>query len=158
MHISISKLTTIGSDKGLVPVRRQAIIWNNAEILIIGPPRNNLQWNYNRNPYILIQENPFQNAVWKMAAILSQPQCVKRNALGIIAIYLSSRLMENYRTTLKCISSPLEKIGHQSTDDTFRCIFMNEQFCILIKISMKFILMFQLTIKQHWFKKWLGAK
>ena len=25
----------------------------------------------------LISENPFENVVWKMAAILSQPQCVK---------------------------------------------------------------------------------
>ena len=28
----------IGSDNGLSPVRRQAIIWTNAEILLIGPP------------------------------------------------------------------------------------------------------------------------
>ena len=31
----------------------------------------------NRNSYIFIQENPFENVVWKMAAILSRPQCVK---------------------------------------------------------------------------------
>ena len=40
-------------------------------------PRNRLQWNVNRNLYIFIQENPFENVVWKMAAILSRPQCVK---------------------------------------------------------------------------------
>ena len=39
--------------------------------------RNKLQWNFNRNSYIFIQENAFQNVVWKMAAILSRPQCVK---------------------------------------------------------------------------------
>ena len=38
--------------------------------------RNKLQWNVNRNSYIFIQENPFENVVWKMAAILSWPQCV----------------------------------------------------------------------------------
>ena len=38
--------------------------------------RNKLQWNFNRNLIIFIQENPFQNVVWKMAAILSRPQCV----------------------------------------------------------------------------------
>ena len=37
MHICISKLTLIGSDKGLSPGWRQAIIWTNAEILLIGP-------------------------------------------------------------------------------------------------------------------------
>ena len=33
----ISKLTIIGSDNGLLPGRRQAIIWTNAGILLIGP-------------------------------------------------------------------------------------------------------------------------
>ena len=36
-HICISKLTTIGSDKGLSPGRRQTIIWTNAGILLVGP-------------------------------------------------------------------------------------------------------------------------
>ena len=35
-----------------------------------------LQWNFNRNLYIFIQENAFENVVWKMAAILSLPQCI----------------------------------------------------------------------------------
>ena len=33
----VGNLTTIGSDKGLSPGQRQAIIWTNAEILLIGP-------------------------------------------------------------------------------------------------------------------------
>ena len=36
-HICVSKLTIIGSDNGLSPGRRQAIIWMNAGILLIGP-------------------------------------------------------------------------------------------------------------------------
>ena len=36
-HICISKQTIIGSDNGLSPGRRQAIIWTNAGILLIGP-------------------------------------------------------------------------------------------------------------------------
>ena len=35
-HICVGKLTTIGSDNGLSPGRRQAIIWTNAGILLIG--------------------------------------------------------------------------------------------------------------------------
>ena len=34
-HIRVSKLTTIGSGKGLPPNRRQAIIWTNAGIVLI---------------------------------------------------------------------------------------------------------------------------
>ena len=36
-HICIGNLTIIGSDNGLSPYRRQAIIWTNAGILLIGP-------------------------------------------------------------------------------------------------------------------------
>ena len=36
-HICVSKLTIIGSDNGLSPGRRRAIIWTNAQILLIGP-------------------------------------------------------------------------------------------------------------------------
>ena len=40
-------------------------------------PRKKLQWNYNRNSSIFIQENAFQYGGWKTAAILFRPQCVK---------------------------------------------------------------------------------
>ena len=36
-HICVGKLTIIGSDNGLSPNPRQAIIWTNAGILLIGP-------------------------------------------------------------------------------------------------------------------------
>ena len=40
-HICISKLTIIGSDNGLSPSRRQAIIWTYAGILLIRPSGTN---------------------------------------------------------------------------------------------------------------------
>ena len=36
-YICVGKLTIIGSDNGLLPQRRQAIIWTNTGILLIGP-------------------------------------------------------------------------------------------------------------------------
>ena len=36
-HICVGNLTIIGSDNGLSPDRCQAIIWTNAELLLIGP-------------------------------------------------------------------------------------------------------------------------
>ena len=36
-HICVGELTIIGSDNGLSPGRRQAIIWTNAAIMLIGP-------------------------------------------------------------------------------------------------------------------------
>ena len=47
--------------------------WNSVKSTL----RNKLQWNFNRNSYVFIKENAFENVVWKMAAILSRPQCVK---------------------------------------------------------------------------------
>ena len=82
-HICVSKLRIIGSDNGLSPGRRQAIIWTNAGILLIWPFRNKLQWNVNRNSYIFSDENAFED-VNEMADILSRPQCVKENVMLLL--------------------------------------------------------------------------
>ena len=42
-HICVSKPTIIGSDNGLSPGRRQAIIWTNAGMLFIGPLGTNFR-------------------------------------------------------------------------------------------------------------------
>ena len=42
MHICVSNLTIIGSDKGLSPGKCLAIIWTNAKILFIGPLGTNV--------------------------------------------------------------------------------------------------------------------
>ena len=77
MHICVSKLTIIGSDNGLWPGRRQAIIWTNAEILLIRTLERNFCETLSEIQYIFIQENTFENVICEMATILSQPQCVK---------------------------------------------------------------------------------
>ena len=66
-HISVSKLTIIGSDNGLAPVRHQAITWTNAGKLLIGTFETNF-WNLKRNLYIFSQEIAFEN-VYEMADI-----------------------------------------------------------------------------------------
>ena len=53
--VCVSKLAIIGSDDGLSPGRRQAIIWTNAGILLIGP----LGTNFNEN-LIEIYAFPFK--------------------------------------------------------------------------------------------------
>ena len=77
MHICIGNLTIIGSDNGLSPGRRQAIIWTNAGILLIGP-KNKLQWNFRRNYNIFIQENVFESVLCEMAAIVSRASDAKQ--------------------------------------------------------------------------------
>ena len=68
-HICVSKLTIIGSDNGLSPDRRQAIIWTNDKNMVDFNLRNKLQWNLKRNSCIFIQENAFENVVCEMASI-----------------------------------------------------------------------------------------
>ena len=43
--------------------------------------RNKLQWNFDRNHNIFIQENAFESAVCETASILPRPQCVKEEKL-----------------------------------------------------------------------------
>ena len=62
-HICVGKLTIIGSDNGLSPERRQANIWTNAGILLIGTLVK-----FNRYSNIFIKENAFENVVCEMAS------------------------------------------------------------------------------------------
>ena len=74
-HICISKWATIGLDNGLSEHWLASGHYLNQCWSIEGTPGNKLQGNFNQNSYIFINENPFENVIWKMA-ILSQPQCV----------------------------------------------------------------------------------
>ena len=76
-HICVGNLTIIDSDNGLSPERRRVIIWTNAAILLIWTLGNKLQWNFNQNSNIFIEENAFENVVCEMLFISSRPQCVK---------------------------------------------------------------------------------
>ena len=76
MHICISKLIIIGSDNGLSPERCQAIIWIIAGILLIGTLGTNFSEILIKRHSFSFTKNAFENVVWKMAAILSRPQCV----------------------------------------------------------------------------------
>ena len=57
---------------GAKPLSNQC--WN----IVYSNTRNKFQWNTERNSYIFIQENSFDNVVYKIAAILSRPQYVKK--------------------------------------------------------------------------------
>ena len=80
MHICVSELAIIGSDNGLSPHRRQAIIWTNdewqaiiwthAEILWIGLLKNKFLWNFDQNFYNFILENALENVICEMVSIL----------------------------------------------------------------------------------------
>ena len=75
-YTSVSNLTIIGSDNGLSPGRRQAIIWINAGILLIGP----LGTNFNEI-LIEIQTFSFRKIHLKMSSGKWRPFCLGLNVL-----------------------------------------------------------------------------
>ena len=74
-HTCVSKLTIIGSEKGLSPGRHHFLnqCWNIVNCTI----RIKLQWNLNQNSYIFIQEKAFEIVVCQNGSHLSRPRCVK---------------------------------------------------------------------------------
>ena len=75
-HICVGKLTIIGSDNGLSPGRRQAIIWTNAGILLIGPLGTNFS-----EIWIAIEEFSFKKMHLKISSGKWRPFCLGLNVL-----------------------------------------------------------------------------
>ena len=75
-HICVGKLTIIGSDNGLSPDRRQAIIWTNAGLLLIGP----LGKNFNEIS-IKILSFSFKKMRLKVSSAKWRPFCLGLNVL-----------------------------------------------------------------------------
>ena len=76
-HICVSKLTTIGSDNGLSPARRQAIIWTNAGILLIRP------WGTNFSEIlIVIHTFQFKKIRFNLSSVKWRPFCLGLNELN----------------------------------------------------------------------------
>ena len=81
MHICIVNLTMVGSDNGLSPGRRQAIIWTNAWILLIEPLGTNFS-----EILIKIHKFSFKKMHLKMLSAKWQPFCLGLNVLTCCTI------------------------------------------------------------------------
>ena len=68
---------SIGSDNGLSPFRRQAII-NQCWVTVNWTLRSKLPWNSNQDTEFSIHENAFENDVCEMVPILSRGRWVKQ--------------------------------------------------------------------------------
>ena len=86
--ICVGKLTIIASDNGLSPGRRQAIIWTNAGILLIGPLGTNFS-----EILIAIETFSFQKNHLKMSSGKCRPFCLGLNVLTSTPKYTYLRLM-----------------------------------------------------------------
>ena len=75
-HICVDNLTIIGSDNGLLPGRHQAIIWNNAGLLLIGPCETNFS-----EIVIEILTFSFKKMHLKVLSAKRRPFCLGLNVL-----------------------------------------------------------------------------
>ena len=88
-HICVSKLTIIGSDNGLSPDRRQAIIWTNAGLLLIGPLGTNLI-----EILIEIRTFSFKKMHLKVSSAKRQPFCLGLNVIMACHLFSPKLLSE----------------------------------------------------------------
>ena len=93
-HICIGNLTIIGSDNGLSPGRRQAIIWTNAGILLIRPLGTNFS-------EILIEIHTFSfkkmhlkmtSAKWRLFCLSLNVLILRRGSL-LLAMWVEKQWM-----------------------------------------------------------------
>ena len=78
-HICVGNLTIFGPDNGLSPGRRQAIIWTNAEILLIG------HWGINFSGILIgIHTFSFKKIHLKLSSAKWRPFCLGLNVLILL--------------------------------------------------------------------------
>ena len=91
-HTCFGNLTIIGSDNGSSSGRRQAIIWINAGILLVGPLGTNFSEIVIEFQTFSFKKMHLKKSICEMAAILYRPQYVK----SIIASTLTEAQMPCY--------------------------------------------------------------
>ena len=77
-HICVSRLTITGSDNGLAPGRRQATIWTNVGILLIGP----LGTNFSENLFEILTFS-FTKMRLEVSSAKWRPFCLGLNVLNL---------------------------------------------------------------------------
>ena len=114
-HICISNLTIFGSDNGLSPGRRQAIIQTTAGILLIGPLGTNCIGFEIKIHIFFLQENIFENFVWKMTTMLSRSGCVNHHAIALIQslLFAIATIAIDDKPAKHMLSSNLAKSRHK---------------------------------------------
>ena len=102
-HKCVSKQTIIGSDNGLSPGRRPAIIWTNAGILLIGTLGTNFS-----EILIEIRIFSFKKMGLKVSSAKWRPFCLGLNVLkasyGCLSWVVGGKMTTRYRECTVCIT------------------------------------------------------
>ena len=116
-HICVSELPIIGSDNGLSPGRRQAIIWTNAGILLI----HTLGTNFSEISEI--HTTSFKKMRLKMSSAKWRPFCLGLNVLSVTTTLLGI-LLEHLHLHNSWIYSRYLEYSVAVIDDLGRDPFM----------------------------------
>ena len=131
-HICVGNLTIIGSDHDLSPGRRQAIIWTHTGISLIGRLGTNF------------------SEIWiKIHIFLLKKMQLKRST----SKYWPFRLGPTVLTHLT-----LDKMAAIWQTTFSKAFSWMTSFVFRFKFHWSSFLRVKLTISQHWFRWWLGAK
>ena len=95
-HICAGKLITIGSDNGLAPDRRHAIIWTNAGLLSIGPLRT-----YFSENLIKMQQFSLSKEMHVEMSTKWHPSCLGLNVLTMDQV------------TACCLTAPIHHLNQK---------------------------------------------
>ena len=129
-HICVNNPTIIGSDNGLSPSRCQAIIWTKAGILLIETLGTNFS-----EILIEILTFSFKKKRLKVSSAKRGPFCLGLNVLNTQTCQETSvdRRIPRFNTLRP------RQDGRHFADDILTCIFFNENGCILIRFSLKYV-------------------
>ena len=120
-HICVSEIIIIGSDNGFSPDRRQAIIWTNAGILLIGP------WGTNSNEIVIkIQQFSFKKMHLNMSSGNSVNSAISVSNNGLLVVW---------HQAIGCTSAGLFSIGH--LERSFSEIWFNIRQHSIKKLDLK---------------------
>ena len=172
-HICVSKLSIIGSDNGLLPDRRQAIIWTNAGILLIGPLGTNFS-----EISIEILTFSFKKMRLKVSSAKWSPFCLGLNVLNSIlwfdascwylhlSIFLHWHWGNHSQTKTKqsktiCISCGMHYIIFTKRENHHNCFLfymlpylvnLQAYECLLTCIGIPMIMLRQSSVNSLWWK------
>ena len=133
-HICVSKLTIIGSNNGLSPGRRQAIIWTNAGILSIGQLGINFS-----EMLIKIHTFSFKKMRLQMSSGKWRPSCLDLNVLiSCTSWHISYRPLPHWSQSplpLRRWSQHLA-ILRWTVNVSYVCMVSRNWFCELIGLML----------------------
>ena len=101
-HICVGKLTIIGSGNGLLPGQRQAIIWTNAGIMLIGPLGTNIS-----EILIAIHTFSLKKMHLKMSSGKWRPFCLSFNVISCCMLFQKGEALKwkLHCNWLKCLQN-----------------------------------------------------